>query len=178
MAICPYCGYSTGIFRKVHRVCRSKYELGKDIKDYSEQLKQTNVDPVLRDEAIFDKVKTGAIISLALGFIILGIAQVTVDKSSFAGQIAKYLFAVLLITSSYIWCTFDTQNSDYRLGKYMLLVFILMLPLALVIHFYRSRGFKKGSIGLLKAGGLFLLLLIVGAISAVIARRLLGITIH
>ena len=120
----------------------------------------------------------GAIISIASSFVMLGIANVTIDKSSFGWQVAKYIFIVILIGSTAIWCLMDSEVHDYPFGKYMLFLFVIMLPIALAIYLYRARGFKKGSIALIKAAGLVASFLVLFSVSAVITSHILGIRSH
>ncbi len=172
MAICPYCGYSTGIFRKVHHACKLKYELGMtSMKDYGQQLEQTS-------KKTFQWIMNGAIISIAISFVVLGIANVTIDKISFGWQVSKYIFAVILIGSTTIWCLMDSEVHDYPFGKYMLFLFVTILPIALAIYLYRARGFKKGSIALTKAAGLFVSFLLLYGGSTVLTSRILEVRSH
>ncbi len=119
----------------------------------------------------------GVIISMAIAFVMLGIAGVTVNKNSLGWQVVRCLFAVMVIGSAYIWCLFDSEVHDHPFGKYMMILFIIVLPIAIAIYFYRGRGFRQGSIVLMKAIGLVVLSLILGAVSGVTTSRILGIAI-
>ncbi len=131
-----------------------------------------------KDTDTLHGVMKGALIVLGLGFVILGILKVSIHETSSFWNISKFVFAVWLIGSSYIWCLCDSTINDYPFGKYMMLLFVLLLPLALIIYFYRSRGFQKGSLALMKATGVLALFLILGAVSGVITSRILGIVIQ
>ena len=115
------------------------------------------------------------ILSLAVGFITFGIAKVLIPEGTLGWAVVRYLFAVVTIGSTYIWCLFDNRQNAHAFGKYMLVLFVLLLPLGLAVYFYRSRGLLDGSIALMKASTLFIILLAAGAVSGVLISRILGI---
>ncbi len=130
------------------------------------------------DTRTLHRVMKGSLTVLGLGFVILGILKVSIHETASFWNFSKFVFTVWLIGSSYIWCLCDSIINDYPFGKYMMLLFALLLPLALIIYFYRSRGFQKGSLAIMKATGLFALFLILGAVSGVITSRIFGIVIQ
>lgn len=128
----------------------------------------------LDQSPVFRRAMSGALIALAVSFTGFGVARALVPVDSVAFDIVKFTFALLVIASSYLWCLFDSLANDFRFGKYMLLLFALVLPVALVFYFYRSRAPKEATTMLLKAVAFFVLLILASAASQVATAQLFG----
>jgi hypothetical protein len=113
------------------------------------------------DAAIIQKIMKICLAVLPFILIILSVGTIALDKESLALQIINAVSAVAMIGLSYFWCRLDSVVNDYPFGKYMIALFILALPLGIVIHLYRSRGFKKGSIALIKLTAYLAVILLV-----------------
>jgi hypothetical protein len=111
---------------------------------------------------------------LVLAFACLGVARAVFPADSLVFDIVKFVFALTVIASSYLWCLFDSLTHDFRFGRSRLFLFVFVLPVALVFCFYRSRTPKEATTTAIKALAFFVLLILVSAASQVTTARLLG----
>lgn len=110
-------------------------------------------------------------------FIMFSVGFAALHEGSLALQIIGFVFVAAVICSSLIWCLLDSVVNDYPFGKYMLGLFVLALPLGIVIYLYRSRGFKNGSIALIKVAAFVAVILFLSGVSGVVTSRILKISI-
>lgn len=129
--------------------------------------------PDIDRDRVFRRVMSTALAALVFAFAGFGIARAVLPADSFAFDIVKFTFALIVIASSYLWCLFDSFANDFRFGRYMLFLFVFLLPAALVFYFYRSRTPKQATTTLLKALAFFALLILVSAASQIATARLL-----
>ena len=94
-----------------------------------------------------------SIIVLVAAFVLIGFASAVVGKPSSVSNFLHYSIGFAIMIAAYLWCLSDSVAYKYPFGKYMIIWFVLFLPLGAAIYFYRSRGFQKGSKALLKAIG-------------------------
>jgi hypothetical protein len=125
-------------------------------------------DPVLR------RAMSLSFAVLVLAFACLGVARAVFPADSLVFDIVKFVFALTVIASSYLWCLFDSLTHDFRFGRSRLFLFVFVLPVALVFCFYRSRTPKEATTTAIKALAFFVLLILVSAASQVTTARLLG----
>lgn len=128
----------------------------------------------LDQSLVFRRAMSAALIALLVSFAGFGVTSALVPADSAVFDIVKFTFALLVIASSFLWCLFDSLTNDFRFGKYMLLLFVFVLPVALVFYFYRSRAPKEATTMLLKAVAFFVLLVLVSAATQVATAHLFG----
>ena len=114
---------------------------------------------------------------LVLVFAGFGVARAVFPTGSLVFDIVKFVFALIVIASSYLWCLFDSLTNDFRFGRYMLFLFVFVLPVAIVFYFYRSRAPKQATTTAIKALAFFVLLILVSAAGQVATAHLLGFSI-
>lgn len=130
-----------------------------------------------RTTATLRRMKRATLAVLALAFVVFGAVGPTITESApgagtLGGAFGKWAAAVAVIGPTFVWCFLDSEENGYRFGKYLPIAFVAMLPLALAIYFYRSRGFARGNAALAKAIGFGALLCALAA-TAYVATALL-----
>lgn len=123
------------------------------------------------------KVQAAVLTVIALVFATFGFVQTAVengmvDASSWAFALIEGASAVLVVTAALTWCLFDSAINDYPFGKYLPVLFVVMLPLALPVYFYRSRGFRGGTLALARS-----LVFVALLVAAAVVTRLISMLI-
>jgi hypothetical protein len=125
--------------------------------------------------ATFRKMMKISLLVLPFCFIIICVGYYILPEGSIALKILGWVFLVVVTCSSLIWCLADSVINDYPFGKYLPWIFVLFLPLGIAIYLYRSRGFKNGSITLIKVTAFVAVMFFLSVVCAVVTGRILNI---
>ena len=134
---------------------------------------------IAHDKATLRRYKKRTLIAIAISFAVLGVVHSAFPELFIVSFVERFLGFVIIVLS-YMWCWYDSIINDYPLFKKNLLLvalFIILLPLALIIYMYRSRGFKKGNLALIKAIAFGTFLVLLSAVTGFITCLILGIPI-
>lgn len=99
-------------------------------------------------------------------------------SSSTAYAIGVMALGIAILVACIIWVHIDADQKGIQLGHGFRIWMVLLMPVALIYYFYRSRGFKYGSLTLLKAIGFYLVTGLIGGIAAVILSLIDGTFWH
>ncbi len=111
--------------------------------------------------------KTRVLLAVAAINILMPFVDWFTMSSEIAYKIGFIASGIAIIVACIIWVHIDAEQKGIQIGHGFRIWMILFLPAPLIYYFYKSRGFKYGSITLLKAIGFYLVTAILGGIIAV-----------
>lgn len=112
--------------------------------------------------------KTRVLIALALLIILSPFLIYFAMWTDVAYALANIALSIGVLVCCIIWVHIDANEKNIPVGSGLRLGMILLMPPVLIYYFYKSRGFKYGSLTLLKAIGFYLVTNIVAGIVATI----------
>lgn len=148
-------------------------ELGVGVSGRTESLKYSNTGTdrgtMTEANSVYAVTnKRHVLLAILCIFLVGPLVDLFTMSSSTAYAIGLIASNIAVLAACIIWVHIDAGEKNIPVGHGFRISMVLLMPVVLTYYFYKSRGAKRGTITLLKAGAFFLTAAILSTVIAII----------